>query len=181
VSGVALIVPPAAEGAAREAVTGLADGLARRGHEVTLLSSEPVPAPPTGVEVRRHRAPHALMRRRSYEPGLADLAMLSWRLLRGGYDIAHAFAPAHAWTAVEVQRAGGPTAVVSFSEAPTRCWLVARRYRIELLLQAVASAGAVTVPTAEAASACRRYLLREPLVAPTEPERFEGVYEVAAS
>jgi hypothetical protein len=173
----ALVQPP--DAADHAAVAGLAGELAARGHDVALLAGTPAEDAP-GVRVLRHRAPHALLRRRAYEPGLAEIPAVAWRLLRGSYDVAHAFAPAHAFAAVGAAAFGGPPPVVSLLETPARRWLVAHRYRLPLLLRALEGAAATTVGSAEGAAACRRYLLRDPVVAGMDAERLEALYEDAA-
>jgi hypothetical protein len=135
---VALIQPPDA----------LAAALAARGHDVHRIVDAP-------------RVAHALFRRRAYEPGLADVPAVAWHLRRGAFDVAHAFAPAHAWAAVALT---GVPCVVSLTETPSRQWLVAHRYRLPMLLRASAGAAALTVATPEAMDPCRRYLLRAPHV-----------------
>ena len=149
---VALISPP----------DGLAEALAARGHDVRSIAG----APP---------AAHALFRRRAYEPGLADAPLVAWRLSADSFDVAHAFSPAHAWAAVALTRV---PCVVSLAETPSRRWLVAQRYRLPMLLRAAAGAAAVTVPSEAGVDPCRRYLLREPVVA-ADGESLDRLYAQA--
>jgi hypothetical protein len=117
---------------------------------------------------------HVLLRRRAYEPGLADVPVVAWRLADGSFDMAHAFAPAHAWAAVAL---AGVACVVSVPETPSRRWLVAHRYRLPMMLRAAAGAAVLTVASEDAVDPCRRYLLREPVVlAPTDAGRIEALY-----
>jgi hypothetical protein len=121
--------------------------------------------------------PRWLTARRSYEDDLATIPLVIARLRRGGFELIHALHPAAGWAAA---RAGGPPLVFSLPAAPERRWLVARRYRLELCLAAVAAAAAVTAPDEQASAACRRYLLREARVA-ASAEDFDALYrEVAA-
>jgi hypothetical protein len=140
---------------------GLADALAQAGDEVTVVSGHPLP--------------RAFTDRRGYEERLGTVPALVASLVRGGFDVAHAFHPASAWGAVLARRLGGPPVLFSLASPPTREWLVARRYRLAIAVKAAAEADACSVQSDDAAQAFRRYLLREPAVV-AEPESYRELY-----
>ena len=151
-------------------VHDVARGMARRGHDVTVLTSHrarPTVEMEEGVRVvRSYRPPTKLMHRRSYEYHLTNVPTAFARTLAGGYDVAHAFFLPDAWAAVRARALGGPPVVYSFIGIPTREWAVAHRYRLPMATKAVDEAAAVTVLSEAAAQPFRRYLLREPEVLP---------------
>ena len=151
-------------------VHDLGASLAARGHEVTLLTSHVGPtsvAVEDGVEVVRHRRPpDGLPLTRAYEYHLLNVPNVVRALARGNFDIAHALFPADAWAAAKAQRWGGPQYVFSFNGIPTREYLVARRYRLEMLQTAISGARRVIVLSEAAARDFRRYLMHDPLVLP---------------
>jgi hypothetical protein len=140
---------------------GLADALAQAGDDVAVVSGHPLP--------------RALTDRRGYEEHLGTVPSMVAGLVRGGFDVAHAFDPASAWAAVIARRLGGPPVLFSLARAPTREWLVARRYRLAIAVRAAAEADACSVPSDAAAVAFRRYLLRKPNVV-AEPESYRQLY-----
>jgi phosphatidyl-myo-inositol alpha-mannosyltransferase len=170
---VALLQPtywPEVRRGSERTVHDLGLSLARRGHEVTLLTSHrsrTTIAVEDGIRiVRRWRPPDGLPLTRAYEHHLASAVNSLIGLRRGHYDVAHAFFPVDAWAAVQAQRRGGPPVVFSFMGIPIRRYLVARRYRLEMLRATVDHAAAVTVLSEAAAEPFRRYLLRDPAVLP---------------
>ena len=143
--------------------------LARRGHEITLLTSHrgvPSRRVEDGIEVRRAWRPGSVPGLAAHEYHLASLPALFARLVAGSYDVAHAFFPADAWAAVRALGSGGPPVVMSMHGIPTREYLVARRYRLEMIEAAVAGAAECSVLSEAARVAFRRYLLRDPVVLP---------------
>lgn len=143
--------------------------LARRGHEVTLLTTHPGPSASANedgmrvVRARRLPQPPTLGLHEDY---LGTVPGFAWRLVRGEYEVAHAFHLSSAWAALRARRFGGPPVVFSFHGMPTREHLVSRRYRLEMLQEVVAGAGASCVLSEAAADPFRRYLLREPRILP---------------
>ena len=101
-----------------------------------------------------------------HEDWLGNVPTYAWHLLRGDFEIAHAFHLAPAWAAVQARRAGGPPVAFNFQGMPTREHLVSRRYRLEMLQGVVASGAATCVLSAAAGALFRRYLLREPEILP---------------
>jgi glycosyltransferase involved in cell wall biosynthesis len=143
--------------------------LAGRGHDVTLITSHPGPgtlAIEDGVRVVRTRRPPRPAPLHWYEDHIESAPAMVRRLLRDNYDLAHAFVPSYAWAAVKARRLGGPPTVFSFHGIPERRYLIARRYRIEMLETIVAKAAATTVLSQAAAAVFRRYLLADPVVLP---------------
>lgn len=150
-------------------VHDLGAALAGRGHDVTLITSHPAPArtdEEDGILVVRTRRPPRFPPLRWYEDHLDSLPAAVWRLLRGRYDLAHAFQPGYAWGAVRARRLGSPPVVFSFHGIPERRYLVQRRYRLEMLQTTVGGAARVTVLSEAAREVFRRYLLRDPDVLP---------------
>jgi phosphatidylinositol alpha-mannosyltransferase len=143
--------------------------LARRGHDVEVLTGHagpPVTRVEDGVRVARSWRPPELPLLRSHEYHLGGAPAVIWRLLRGSYDVVHAFFPTDAWAAVQARRLGGPPVVFSMHGIPTRRYLVARRYRLEMLNATVARADACVVLSEAAATCFRDHLLRDPRVLP---------------
>jgi glycosyltransferase involved in cell wall biosynthesis len=159
-----------------------AASLAARGHEVALLTSHDGPTASAEEDgfrvVRARRPPRFLTDRRHYELHIGNVPRLVWELLRGGYDVAHAFFPVDAWAALEARRLGGPPVVWSFMGIVTRGYLVARRYRLPILLAAAERCQAVAVLSEAAAAPFRRYLGRDPVVLP--PGVLRSEFEVDA-
>ena len=150
-------------------INGAATSLARRGHEVTILTTHPGPTSDSvedGVRVLRSRRPPKLPRSRDQEYFVETAPIAALRLLQGDYDLAHAFFPVDAWAGVKARSAGGPPVAFSFHGVPVRQYLVAKRRRLGLLSSAVREAGAVSVLSEAAAEPYRRYLLRDPRVLP---------------
>ena len=143
--------------------------LARRGHEVTLLTSHrarPTRAHEDGIEVRRAWRPGAVPGLSAHEYHVTTLPAVLARLISGSYDLAHAFFPGDAWAAVRARRFGGPPVVMSMHGIPTRQYLVARRYRLQMIEAALAGAAECSVLSEAARAVFRRYLLRDPRVLP---------------
>jgi len=91
---------------------------------------------------------------------------MTWKLLQGEFDVAHAFHPAYAWAAVKARRLGGPPVVFSMHGIPERGYLVQRRYRMEMLETVVGASAECTVLSETAAAVFRRHLRRDPVVLP---------------
>ena len=119
-----------------------------------------------GVRVIRARRLPKLSPLRRYEDHLDSIPAAVWHLLRGRYDLVHAFHLSYAWAAVKARRLGGPPVVYSFHGIPIRRYLVERRYRLEMLQTTLAGTAAVTVLSESAQDVFRRYLLLEPAVLP---------------
>lgn len=143
--------------------------LAGRGHEVTLLTAHPAPRSVSveeGVRIVRNRRFSQPPMLGLHERFLGNVHNVARELLRGDFDIAHAFFPSDAWAAVKMRRLGGPPVVFSLHGIPTRRYLVNRRYRLEMLQSTIRGAAACTVLSRTAAAAFERFLLHEPEVLP---------------
>jgi phosphatidylinositol alpha-mannosyltransferase len=144
--------------------------LAGRGYDVTLLTSHRGRrrvSSEDGIRVvRAWRPPDRLMHRRAYEHYMTVIPASILALLRGGYDIAHAFYPTDAWAAVQARRLGGPPVIFSMHGIPTRPYLVTGRYRLAMLKHTIRAATATVVLSEAAAEPFRRFLMHEPHVLP---------------
>jgi phosphatidylinositol alpha-mannosyltransferase len=145
----------------------LGTALAARGHQVTLLTSHRGPGSrgrERGMEVRRRRRPPPLPTLALHERHLENVPNAVAGLLRGRFDVAHAHFPSDAWAAARARQHGGPPLICTLHGVPTREYLVARRYRLEMLRTVAAEAAAIAVGSEAAARACRTYLLCDPEV-----------------
>jgi len=141
--------------------------LAERGHEVTLLTSHPGPravAVEDGLRVVRSRRLPQPPTLGLHERFLGNAHNVVRELIRGRFDLAHAFYPTDAWAAVKSRRVGAPPVVFSLHGIPIRRYLVNRRYRLEMLQQTIAGAAASTVLSEAAAKPFRSFLMHDPVV-----------------
>lgn len=147
----------------------LGAALAKRGHDVTLLTSHdapPMEALEDGIHVIRHRRPPRPPGAHLYEDHLETVPATAWRLVRGEFDLAHALLPVEGWAASRARGLGGPPYVLSVHGIVNREYLVNRRYRLEMLRTAMAGAAATSVLSEAAAEPFRRYALGEPEILP---------------
>lgn len=151
-------------------VQDLATALAARGHRVSVLTSHrrrSTAAVEEGVRVeRRWRPREGLPMLRRYEYHLVNVPNVAWGLARERFDVVHAFFLTDAWAAVRMRRFGAPPLIFSLNGLPTREYLVARRYRLEMLDAVLGAAARVAVLSDAAARLFRRYLLSDPVVLP---------------
>jgi len=150
-------------------VHDLGVSLAERGHEVTIHTSHRsrgTEAVEEGVRVVRKRRPPRIRQLQPYEYFLENVPNAARAVLGGEFDVAHALFPSDAWAAAQAHRVGGPPVIFSFHGIATREYLVARRYRLEMLRSAVERSAATTVLSEAAAEPFRRYLLRSPSILP---------------
>jgi phosphatidyl-myo-inositol alpha-mannosyltransferase len=152
-----------------------------RGHEVTVLTSHrsrPRTTIEDGMRVVRRWRPPELATLRSYEYHLPNMANVFAGLRSSDFDLAHVHFPSDAWAAAFARRRGGPPFVFTLHGLPTREYLVARRYRLEMLRAVVARAHVCTVGSEAAARPFRRYLFRDPEV--VHPGIRAADFDVAA-
>jgi phosphatidylinositol alpha-mannosyltransferase len=150
-------------------VHDLGVNLAARDHEVTLITSHrgrPRTTIEEGMRVIRARRPPTPPGSGVYDYHLVNAPNVAVHLRRGDFDVVHAFFPVDAWVAVRLRRRGGSPVIATLHGMPTRRYLVARRYRLEMLRAVAAGADECTVLSEAAADHFRRYLLREPRVLP---------------
>lgn len=157
---VALLSPrtwPETRRGAERMFRDLAGGLLARGHHPRLITSYrglPSTTVEGGVEISRSwRPPDRRLRRRGYEDDLTHVPASYIALLRRRADIAHASHAPDAVAAVCWARRSGRPSVFSFMGIPDRRWLVARRLRLQCMLEAVAGADAVVALSRAAAHA----------------------------
>src|SRR5688500_192477 len=139
---VALLHPtywPEVRRGAERLVHDFAGWLTGAGHEVTVLTTHRARASTTEEDgfrvVRAWRPPDRIMRRRAYEDYRGTIPAQAVGVLRGNFDVAHAFFPVSGWAALKARAAGGPPVVYSKLGIPTREYLVARRYRLQMNLE----------------------------------------------
>lgn len=135
----------------------LADGLLRRGHHPSLITSHPG-RPRTSVEdglrvVRLPRPPQGLLVRHGFEWYLTHIPLSYLALRSGTYDVAHALYPTDALAAARWRRSTGRPAVLSYMGIPTRGWLSAARGRLRVLRGAAGGCDAVVALSRHAADA----------------------------
>ena len=150
-------------------VHDLGEALVARGHQVTLLTTHAEPsstAVEDGIRVVRSRRLPTFAPLNWYEDHVVNVPATAWRLLRGSFDLAHAFFPTESWAAIQARRLGGPPVVSSLHGIPVREHLVSRRYRIELMRASMMGAEVASVLSEAAAEASRRYLQTDPIVLP---------------
>jgi phosphatidylinositol alpha-mannosyltransferase len=147
----------------------LGAALVARGHEVTLLTSHDAATTYSvedGMRVIRERRPPDPPGAHLYEDHFATVPATIWRLLRGGFDLAHALLPVGGWAASRARQLGGPPYVLSVHGILNREYLVNRRYRLEMLRSAMAGAATTSVLSDAAAEPFRRYALGDPVILP---------------
>jgi phosphatidyl-myo-inositol alpha-mannosyltransferase len=152
-------------------VHDLAVALSRAGHEVTVLTSHRArrsEAVEDGFRVvRSPRGPSGRAARRGFEHHLLNGPVQVAELVRGGYDVAHAFQLADAWWIVNAARLPGtPPLVFSLHGIPTAASLRSRRYRLPMLRRVIRRAAGVNVLSEAAADPLRRHLGADPEIVP---------------
>lgn len=177
---IALLTPtywPEVRRGSERVIHDLGVTLAGRGHDVTLLTrhaGRPVTRDEDGVRVERATRLPELPGLKPYEYHVLNVPAVFARLRRDRFDLVHSFFPSESWAAVQARRRGGPPVVASTHGIPTREYLVARRYRLDMHLEIARYADGVSVLSEAAARAYRRYLLRDPAILPggVIPEAF---------
>ena len=131
-------------------------GLARRGHEVKLVTSHrgrTTTSKEDGIEVVRvPRPPDSRLRRRLYEDHLTHVPLTALQL--GGERLAHALFH----TDAQAARLAAVPYVYSFMGIPHRVGLAGRRGRLALVRSAIEHARATVVLSEAAARAFERWL-----------------------
>jgi len=145
----------------------LAEVLRGAGHDVRV------------IEARRVRAAEVLLDRRGFAGSLTALPSGVATLLRGGFDVAHAFSPADVLTALAWRRLAGRPVVAVFTctEVLDRDRLADRRLRLWLLQRAVQDSDALIAATEESRAALVRWLALDPPVIELDNEAgYAGLY-----
>jgi hypothetical protein len=131
-------------------VDELADALRELGHRVAV--------------VRRRALPEMLLRGRGFTGPLTHVPAATGALLRGRFDVAHAFSPPDALAARAWRRLTGRPVVVTTLEVLDRAHLADRRLRLALLRASVEDADAVLAAGDEARDALWRWMTVEAAV-----------------
>src|SRR5439155_20958910 len=107
-----------------------------------------------------------LLDRRGFARSLTAVPSGVAALVRGGFDVAHAFSPADALTALVWRRLAGRPVVAVFTctEVLDRDRLADRRLRLWLLQRAVQDTDALIAATQESRAALVRWLALDPPV-----------------
>ncbi len=142
----------------------LATALRAAGHEAVVLDGGrdvtrgPIKAPPL------ERWSDALLRARGFTGPVAHAPVALAALLRGGYDVAHAFSAPDALVARLWGRSVSRPAVFTCVETLDRGCLADRRLRLRLLTDAVELSDAVVAPGDDGRAALQHWLGVEPAV-----------------
>lgn len=152
-------------------VRDLADGLIARGHRPRLITSHPgrpSKSVEDGLEIIRHwRPPAGRLQRRRFEEHLTHMPFSYASLLTGDDDVAHAVYVTDAVVAARWSKRSGRPSVHAVLGAPDRRYLVHRRKRIGLWVEACRDSDAVTVLSQAAADSLLRDLgVRARVIAP---------------
>jgi hypothetical protein len=143
----------------------LADAMGDAGHE------------PHVVSARMAGPAEALLRRRGFAESLTPVPAGVLTLLRGDFDVAHAFSTSDALTALTWCRLGGGPAVFTCAEPLDRDALADRRLRLWLLQRAVRDTDAVIAATEESRAALARWLaLDAPVIESRDAAGYERLY-----
>jgi hypothetical protein len=132
----------------------LAEALRRSGHRADLIHGASL------------RAADALLARRGFSVPLTPVPSAAAALLRGGYDIAHAFSPADGAAARAWRRVAGGPVVYTCGEVLERGSLANGRLRLALLQGAIERSDARVAADDEIAASLVRWLAVEAEVIP---------------
>jgi hypothetical protein len=143
----------------------LADALRGAGHDPRVLSARPA------------GWAEALLRRRGFAGSLTPVPAGVVTLLRGGFDVAHAYSTSDALTALTWRRLRGGPVVFTSPEPLQRDRLADRRLSLWLLQRAVQDTDAVIAATEESRSALARWLaLDAPVIDSHDAAGYERLY-----
>jgi hypothetical protein len=165
------------DGAAAPESGLLAAALHAAGHRPALLTTDAATAP-AGVEVLGLRSlPAWPLRARNIGDGLEHVPHAVLALVRGRFDVAHAFRPIDALAAVAWARRAARPSVLTFVEPLRRETIANRRLRRQTLEHAVEGVGAVLAAGDEIRASLRRMLaLDVPSLAPGDADGHLAVY-----
>jgi hypothetical protein len=111
-----------------------------------------------GTVIGHRNLPARILRARGFAESLAGIPTSVIALMRGEFDLAHAFSPADAVAAQAWAKLGGGPLVLTFVESPAREHLADARGRLWMLRTAMASAAAVTATDESKRRAVQRWL-----------------------
>jgi hypothetical protein len=118
------------------------------------------------------------LRLRGFERPLTHLPPVVAELVRGRYDVVHAFSAVDAAAARCWRRVRGGPVVFTCTAPPQRDTVSNRRLRLRLLAAAVERSDAVLAPDESVRDATWRWLAVEPRV--VEPDGVAGLYRELA-
>jgi phosphatidyl-myo-inositol alpha-mannosyltransferase len=140
--------------------------LARRGHDVTVITSHrhrPTRSAEEGVEVVRAWRPPHLRALDRYEYHIENVPNVIYHVARGRFELVHAFFTSDGWAATRLRRT---PVVFSLHGIPTRQGVVGRRHRLRMLTSTVDRAAECTLLSRAAATSFQELFGREPRVVP---------------
>ena len=130
----------------------LETALRAAGHEPRLLGDRAIPAA------------EALLRRRGFTPALSHVPPAALQLVRGDFDVAHAFSGPDSAAALAWRRVSRRPVVFTWTEVPDRGTVADARLRLATLARAVEESDAVTAATEEILRAVERWFACSPAV-----------------
>ena len=143
----------------------LARALEKEGHDARILSA------------RASGPLEAALRQRGFTARLTPVPASVATLLRGGFDVAHAFAAPDALAALTWRRLTGRPVVFTCAETLARAAVADARLRATTLQQAIERADALTVPSEAARAALRRWFALEArMIDPGDAPAHEALY-----
>ena len=162
-------------------VHDVAAGLLARGHRPTVLAAHlaaPRRSAWEGIPVVHvPRLPERSLSRRGFTGPLTQVPLILQALLRGSYDIVHAFAPPDALAGRLWLRGRGLPVVFTCPETLGRASLSSRRLQLPLLAAAIEESDRLLVPNEDARAAIARWFAAEALVIhPGDGTAHERVY-----
>ena len=112
----------------------------------------------TLVRAARLDVAEALLSRRGFTGPLSHVPLATVRLLKGSFDVAHAFTPSDAAAALFWRRRTGRPVVFTNVEPLTRASVADRRLRARLLADAVEQSDVVVAASDDAREGLRRWM-----------------------
>jgi len=167
----------------REAqVSTVAAGVRALGHEPVILASHASFSRSSiedGITVLRVASiAEGWLRRRGFTGPLTQLPLTVRVLMRGDFDLAHAFSAVDAAAALRWKRATGAPVVFTCMEALSRSRLADRRLRLLLLSGAIEDSDAVITPSESVREALLRWMAADAsVIAPSDGVNHLALYE----
>jgi hypothetical protein len=134
------------------------------GHEPQLVGAATVPA----LE--------ELLRRRGFTPALPYVPRAATELLRGEFDLAHAFSAPDAAAALAWRRVSGRPAVYTCTETLDRETLADARLRLWTLARALEDSDAIVAATDAIRESAERWFACSPAVIAADAAAYERLY-----
>lgn len=158
----------------REALEGLKRGLKDRGVDARVVSEA---REPRGRRGQLERGADRLLGRRGFTVPAAHLPVSVATLLRGGYDLVHAYTPSDAAAADLWKRSRHGATVFTFTEILDRAWLADRRLKVRWLSRAVQGSDAVLAVSGPVQVAIERWLaITAPVIELSDAEGHVRLY-----